>query len=792
MTISEAISQLQREKREQITSRFPCRAILVKNIKQYSRLLDRLHEIGNVEFVSSGDLCLSEDTMPQYKQLTDKQYRDKWIVLTGVSEYLRFYSANEAVSQRFGYLWHFQPEDVAENFGRVIIPLWGSEQLWYNAELGLNADTRKTDYIFDCIDEDDEEQRFNCLVLSDKFQANQIERLLRPRKIFGNLREWLDYWKKPNPVECNYALITKCYAYIRPVTGTVTIQLVDTILTFLQNILISGESLTEKNCPTEAQNLLVQTIKPKMSLDEAILQSLNAVTFDSYGQVARWQSLSLGEQQLLWLWIILHPDDSYLYHCAVSAASFDELPSKIMTEVFSYREAHTEWVKESQQLIRKLNMQKTDAFFACVDKIPIFEERIPFLMTRSREEKIYLLRMVGKWMKVDAKQVRDCTLLREAYPELYAYLGCGSIAYDKEADKYFTKYKTYKLENTLPGDEALYFGAMETENYEARYALLASNIDDDSIVLWIDAMGAEWLPVLLWAIQEKCDGKIILAKIAQATLPTETCYNEQWNQMNVEHSKKDGLDKLAHKGVVDDPDYYSCVEQQLAFIEGVVLGKGGINELLKQKHRVIITGDHGTSRLAARFFHERSGIPAPKGAEIGSFGRFYAVQDGAAIVPLENTTVVKGEDGKRYVVFRNYNHYMRSGFATGADDENATYGEIHGGGSPEEVLVPVVVVDSKYEIPLKADWAFNPVKISMQKVIAALRFARPVQQLEVSAGPLLANVFPSKGKANKEWTVEFFHISKGLHPIQVKADGRLIEVDDLNVKAALGDDEDDF
>ncbi len=790
MTINEAISQLQRERQEQIASRFPCRAILVKNIKQYSQLLDRLHEIGDAEFISSGDLCLSEDTMPQYKQLTDKQYRDKWIVLTGVSEYLRFYSTNEAASQRFGYLWHFQPEDVAANFGRVIIPLWGSEQLWYNAELGLNVDTRKADYIFDCINEDDEEQRFDCLVLSDKFQTDQVERLLRPRKIFGNLREWLDYWQKPVPSECDYALITKCYADIRPVTGAVTIQLVDTVLAFLRNTLIDGKSLTEKNCPDEAQRLLVYIVKPKMTVDEAILQSLNTVTFDSYGQIARWQSLSLGERQLLWLWVVLHPDDSYLYHCAVSAVSFEELPSKIMTEVFSYRETHKKWATESQHLIRNLNVPKTDAFFACVDMIPVYEERISFLMSGSREEKIYLLRMVGEWMKVDAKQARDCAMLGEAYPELYAYLGRGSMAYDEEADRYFTKYKTYKLENTLPSDETLYFGTMETENYEARYALLAGNIDDDSIVLWIDAMGAEWLPILLWAIHGKCDGKVVSAKIAQSTLPTETCYNEQWNQMDVEYSKKDGLDKLAHKGVVDDPDYYSCVEQQLAFIKGIVLGKGGINELLKRKHRVIITGDHGTSRLAARFFHERPGIPAPKGAEVGSFGRFCAVQDSTTILPLEKTAVVKGEDGKRYVVFRNYDHYTRSGFATKTDDENATYGEIHGGGSPEEILVPVVVVDSKHERPLKADWEPNPVKISMRKVVTTLRFSRVVQQLEVSTGSFLADVSPSK--TNKEWTVVFSNISKGKHPVTVKADGRLIEVDDLDVKAALGDDEDDF
>lgn len=66
--------------------------------------------------------------------------------------------------------------------------------------------------------------------------------------------------------------------------------------------------------------------------------------------------------------------------------------------------------------------------------------------------------------------------------------------------------------------------------------------------------------------------------------------------------------------------------------------------------------------------------------------------------------IAKDSDGNQYLIFKNYDHFKQSGFAAGGDDENAQYGELHGGASPEELLVPVVVFDSIHELPLTATW----------------------------------------------------------------------------------------
>lgn len=77
--------------------------------------------------------------------------------------------------------------------------------------------------------------------------------------------------------------------------------------------------------------------------------------------------------------------------------------------------------------------------------------------------------------------------------------------------------------------------------------------------------------------------------------------------------------------------------------------------------------------------------------------------------------IAKDSDGNQYLIFKNYDHFKQSGFAAGGDDENAQYGELHGGASPEELLVPVIVFDSIHELPLTATWKKDSIKFSMKK-----------------------------------------------------------------------------
>ena len=142
----------------------------------------------------------------------------------------------------------------------------------------------------------------------------------------------------------------------------------------------------------------------------------------------------------------------------------------------------------------------------------------------------------------------------KAPSKLYAYLSSDSYP-DDVLKGYFGKYKAFKLSNTLPVDEESYFAGFDTEPYEYRYPALCDEVaDGETFILWIDALGAEWVPLLRWALETFGEGNVSSVKVTQALLPSETKFNDLWNQMDLPSDKYDKLDKLAHKGVVDDKD----------------------------------------------------------------------------------------------------------------------------------------------------------------------------------------------------------------------------------------------
>jgi hypothetical protein len=150
----------------------------------------------------------------------------------------------------------------------------------------------------------------------------------------------------------------------------------------------------------------------------------------------------------------------------------------------------------------------------------------------------------------------------------------------------------------------------------------------------------------------------------------------------------------------DDKDYFACVARQFEIMNEIV---ERVSEMLVKANRVIITGDHGSSRLAALLFHDvqNFAVEPPKNAVVRSFGRFVELKDDSyvSITPSMERTKL---DGKHYIVMKTYEHFKQSGNAAGGNtDENAVAGEVHGGMTPEEYLVPVIIVTRKVPLPVK-------------------------------------------------------------------------------------------
>lgn len=786
MDVEQAIKKLKFEQEKGIEHRFCCRVIMVKNIAQYVDLLAHLRLLPRAELVAASDVFDGDDILPCYENLASSLYDGRWLILPGVSEYLRFFSADEVESRRFDKLWgHTWP---ANSRGRIIIPLWGCEGEWNDKSLHFMDKTTRTDEVyFDCTETCDKEQHLNVTVLSADFKKykNQLQKY--NEIVIDGLRDWYEYWSNPSTDMTDYVLITSRINFIRPINGHVSVHAIKDILAFMRENMHGGNMLTVERCPKEAQDCLFEKALEGMSIDVAVMSCLNIETFSAIDVMSKWSVFTDGKKQLVKLWYYLHPDGSYLSYVMIESKGIFDIEKNILHNIFKVNVKHPDWVEESQELIKAMKLGIDDDYLEEVEKIPSYKEKLKYLSGITTKEKICLLKIAGKFMRESESTLSLRTQLKSIYPALCAYL--DETIYDEELKRYMKLYKTYKLSNTLPDDEQMYFANIQIEDYDFRYAAIHDALNEQSIVLWIDALGVEWLSLLIWSLNKSTYGKVKNVSVTRANIPTETKFNEQWKQMNVPYDKSlNYLDKLAHNGVIDDTNYYSCVEEQIEFVSSKISEK--VHALLKKYYRVIITGDHGTSRLAARIFHTREGISLRNGKPF-SHGRYGLIANDSYQANMPGIQIsAKDDKGNIYVVFRNYDHFKLGGFAAGNDDDNAIYGEIHGGATPEEVLVPVVVFERKEVLPLSAEWVENPVKVFMRKAKCRIRFNQPVNSLQVKSGTNVALTSASSDK--EEWLVEFTGIKSGLHHVSVVADERIATINDLIIRSALSNDDGDL
>lgn len=717
--------------------------------------------------------------MPAYDKLIEEIKPNEWVWLPGVSEYLRLFYKSEQRTERFAKLWHTIVD--ASSTGRIIIPLWNCDSLWYDTSLGLSTDERQKDFVYSISDYEAVSEQMNITVFSSAFEE-YINQLSGKYTLIFGLREWYDRMLSETQIPTDYYLLTKQARSVSQAMGDITIRPIKTTYEFIRENLQDGFELKEEVCSEEMLSELFDESLKNSSIRDAILHRFNIVTFDGVAVMAKWSGFSKGKQQLLRLWYRLNPDNSYLCHC-FEKYGLREIEEHILLDIFDVMQFHNEWVAEYQQLIKGLNLKKNEIYFEKLSIIPTYEERLAFLTGDTREERIYMLRMVGQWLKQDAAQVCASKTLKLRYPLLQAYLGLMPDELGSVYNEYISEYKAHKLANTLPESDERFFRGIEPDSLPFRYSVINQKITDSTVMLWIDGLGFEYLSLLLDKLAQSEDGTVVSCTLTQALLPTETEFNEQWKQMSVPYEKLNKLDKLAHKGVVDEPDYYTCIEEQIAFFNRV---SDKVNELLKNYQRVIITGDHGASRLAARFFHTRKGLPVFKDATPLSHGRYCSIKTKPVGV-YEDLKETTDSSGQHYLVFTSYNHFSLSGFAAGKDDDNVIYGEVHGGASPEEMIVPVVVFDSKVSLPLNVKWSYDKSEAKLKRKVAkaAIEFSKEIKTLEVKAGTVEAEVCDTGD--GKTWTLSFEKITPGAYNLIIVADGKIVNIDKpLTVIPALG------
>ena len=409
--------------------------------------------------------------------------------------------------------------------------------------------------------------------------------------------------------------------------------------------------------------------------------------------LARFNDLSDDELNLLMMWYKLYPSDDYYTYAIGKAATVVGITISLRDSIFDLPKLTDTYIQQRTAALRVLDVSYSDEYFAKLDKVSAPESRLMMLTYRTLSERAFAVKTVSGLLRSGADINAIVDQIKTDYPDLAEYLK-PEPDHGNEVARYFNWYRRSKLINRPNTDVPC---SIDFDSIDSRNKVMQLNGTADSLPFWVDGLGAEWIPVLLSRLSMLGFAVDVKTTVTKALLPTETEYNHKWT---AESKKWDRLDKLSHNGMPDDNDYFLCIARQLEIMNEIVEHVG---EMLKKVNRVIVTGDHGSSRLAALLFHDAMNfaVEPPKNAVVRSFGRFVELKDDSyvSLMPsMEHTEL----DGKHYIVMKTYEHFKQSGNAAGGNtDENAVAGEVHGGMTPEEYLVPVFVVTRRKPLPTK-------------------------------------------------------------------------------------------
>jgi hypothetical protein len=301
---------------------------------------------------------------------------------------------------------------------------------------------------------------------------------------------------------------------------------------------------------------------------------------------------------------------------------------------------------------------------------------VPWLNCRTDAERAELLRRCS----VDGFV---SNAVKEVYQEAAMYLNTDLVFGNLALEEYFSEYRELKMASRVTPE--FYEKAQQLvlpSSIQSRDSLVQQySMDKGCALLVVDAMGAEWLPMLVSMARERNLGIDSIA-VGEVHLPTSTIFNTiYWPDIVRRLPDIKRLDNIAHNGTETHEERRA--EENLVTALGVIGGKvlPLVVDGLQRFERVLVTADHGSSRLAVLAWQSEpkltKTLSCEECAEVADWRYRERSTQGQCPRELEETL-----DG-RYWVMRGYDRLPKRGSGHGF--------EVHGGATLEERLVPVVI-----------------------------------------------------------------------------------------------------
>lgn len=316
--------------------------------------------------------------------------------------------------------------------------------------------------------------------------------------------------------------------------------------------------------------------------------------------------------------------------------------------------------------------------------------------------------------------------LKKLYPDLCYYLTNTQLSTEVTwLTQYIEEYKYAKLSGVYSKEMGeLISSVNESESafhdWYDRFSTVKtvmSGRTDINVYFWIDGLGLDWVPLIQQVVKERENDGYYLNEVlvARAKLPTRTENNKEDLQQlgGVLLEKIGDLDSLAHT-VREYPQY---------IIDEIAAVRKAINTVLDAhpKQKIAIVSDHGMTYLSQMV--EGRNL---KGIDSDHYGRCAGCKKGI----VSDEYYLRINEGKELVALRHNSLSRKVAEGTGA----------HGGATPEETLVPIIIISDKKE---SRHW-------TARQITTSLNAANPI--FEVAFLGLQPNETPSllyNGKSYK-------------------------------------------
>jgi len=759
------------------------RAIVIKNKCKPIDLINLLpHEDG---------WLTPNDIISTVQEIILNKPNDDFIIFP-LSEIIRFYSDNTLISTLMTLC---ESESGLNKHQRIYIPLIGMQERFsdfkhhFNREwasmwqLNENAHKKTRVKIYD----------YNSCNLDEIPSAKTTDVLH-----INTTKKWLNLWREERnellyntPIICCSKSISTLFYYSKP----------DSFFEFdeVSNIKQVIETQYNINLPIPYLNeekLLWEQLRNKLSDLAPTNVSSNFEKLVSH--IFNVHSLSAESFLTMWIrhraplhkWLLLHyytiskekTTDSYLVNVLnnMSQPYTDEkledllwiliyknekITIPLMTERLNLLKEY--YALQNTTVTSALELEIESQLRPLLDKCKTTKEKLLLLTGISNIEKKLIVIFSSDAIKSNELSRLELTkIYKLKYPTLYNYL--THIELDnideniKWINDYFEEYRWSKIINTKTDNLNKILNKVNKDNssfYNWYYEIssphkllkdFSSKSDVDSI-LWIDALGLEWINLLYSIISNKnYMNKIMLGR---ANIPTTT----ECNRYEVEKNKHIlSLDKYIHS--INSYTYPDSFVEELTFVEKL------FTDTLCVDTATLIVSDHGFSAFV-REIH---------GANNKILDKYSPDHEGRCVWVDEELS-----QDSDYIIIDNPNDRMHKEQWVAVPLRHDSLGnlpkrEVHGGATPEEVLVPIIYISPELK---ERDYHINPLyfEIEQGKPIINTLIITPTPR-----NPVLTNGTNEWNLhydiSNKMWTVKLSGLGTGTHKLYLNIDEKKYEI----------------